>query len=99
MSPEHPHVDAAVAERDRLRYALLTPLTTITGRTQLLQRITEHTPGLTDLERTVLLDGLAATLVAVQQLGQRLEALIDGEAVSGSPALPIPTTPAPPTRS
>lgn len=85
MVPEMSEADSVATEGDQLRTALFEPLTTITTRTELLQRITMVTPGLTDLERTALLEGLGATLGAARQLSERLEAFMRREAGPGAP--------------
>ena len=57
---------------------------------ELLQRITMVTPGLTDLERTVLLEGLATAQAAALQLENYLEALIARKLLSNGSELPVP---------
>ena len=54
----------------------LNSLTVISVRTQLLQRIAQQTPGLNDLERSALLNGLAAILTSAHELGSSLELVI-----------------------
>ncbi len=46
----------------------MTPVTTIVGYTQLLQRRVFHADRLSNLERDVLLDNLASTTTALKQL-------------------------------
>ena len=76
MALNDPHPDPLALERDLLRYRVLSPLTVVSVRTQLLQRIVQQTPGLNDLERTALLNGLAAILASAHELGRSLEVVI-----------------------
>jgi hypothetical protein len=87
MSSEAAHPDPLALERDLLRYRVLSPLTIISARTQLLQRIAQQTPRLTDLERAALLNGLAAILASARELGSSLELVIGQDA---QPATPTP---------
>ena len=87
MSSESVHPDPLALERDRWRYQVLNPLTVISARTQLLQRIAEQTPRLSDLERTALLHGLAAIFASAHELGSTLELVIGPDV--------LPTTPPP----
>ena len=73
MSSESVPPDLLALERDRWHYQVLNPLTVISARTQLLQRIAEQTPGLNDLERTALLHGLVVILASARQLRSSLE--------------------------
>jgi signal transduction histidine kinase len=62
-------------ERDRLQHELNTPLTTIWGRAQLLQRHIERAAGLTTGERAMMLAELAIMSTAVRVLTARIAAL------------------------
>lgn len=90
MSSEESPVPSVAGESSQFHDDLFTPLTTISTRMELLQRITMVTPGLTELERTVLLEGLAAAQAAALQLESQLEALIAGKMLSNASALPVP---------
>lgn len=84
MPPKDPDTPDPAAERDALHRDLLAPLTTISVRMELLLRITSVTPGLTDLERTALLEGLAATQAAAQKLREILESRLACQAPPNS---------------
>lgn len=66
--------DPAVAERDRIRHELNSPLTVILGRAQLLRRMLLRS-ALPELERGALLDGLATIEEASHVLATRIQAL------------------------
>jgi hypothetical protein len=68
--PEH-----ATAERDRRRHELISPLTTILGRAQLLARMVRRSPSLAESERRAMLDGLVIVEAAVLELVGRIDAL------------------------
>ena len=51
--------DEAAAARDRLRHDLISPLTIISGRSQLLARMLQRSSSLTEAERSTMLGGLA----------------------------------------
>ena len=53
---------------DQLRYALITPLTTIADHTQLLARLIRRSPNLVYEERVAMLAGIAATETGVATL-------------------------------
>ena len=76
MSSESVHPDPQALECDLLRYQVLNSLTVISARTQLLQRMAHQAPGLNALERTALLNGLAAILASAHELGRSLEVVI-----------------------
>ena len=63
-SPDGVVYDAA----DQLRHDLLSPLTTISARTQLLARDIRRSPSLTENERVKMLASLTAIETAVQTL-------------------------------
>jgi hypothetical protein len=90
MFSEAAHPDPIAMARDLLRYHVLSPLTVISVRTELLQRIVQQTPGLNDLERSALLNGLAAILASAQELGSSLDVVIGH---SAHPATPPPEEP------
>ena len=75
----HPFPDPYLDPRDQLRHDLKSPLTTISGRAQLLTRMVRRTSSLTELERGTMLDGLAAIETTVRTLVTRFDAreLID----------------------
>lgn len=90
MSPEHSPIHPVTGESSRLHDDLFTALGTILTRMELLQRVTMVTPGLTELERTVILEGLAAAQAAAMQLEHSLEALVAGKILSDAAAVPSP---------
>jgi signal transduction histidine kinase len=53
---------------DRLRHDLKTPLTIASARAQLLRRQVLRSSSLTELERSAMLDGLAAIEAAVRAM-------------------------------
>ena len=99
MVPQDFRPDPTVAERDRLRYEIGTPLTVITARAQLLQRQLLRADGLAPLQRDQMLGNLAALLTEVRQLSTRIEVLIVPDTarlegpVSLDPATPPPDLP------
>jgi hypothetical protein len=60
--PPDPYADPL----DQLRHDLKTPLTSISTRTQLVARMVRRSSSLTELERSAMLDSLAAIVAAVQ---------------------------------
>ncbi len=62
------------AARDQLRHDLISPLTTISGRAQLLARMLQRSSSLTEAERSTLLGGLATIEAAVRSLVTRIDA-------------------------
>jgi signal transduction histidine kinase len=72
-SPDRFVYDAA----DQLRHDLLSPLTTITARSQLLARAIRRSPTLTDEERVKMLVGITAIETAVQTLCAVIDAIGD----------------------
>ena len=94
MSEEQPAFPAFAEPNERLE-ELLAPLATISTRMDLLQRVTVVTPGLTELERTVLLEGMTTTQAAAQRLARLLETLIS-EAAPAQPNAGLPSTRDPP---
>lgn len=92
MSFEEASVRPEANDPNQLRDDLFVPLATISARMELLRRITMVTPGLTNLERTVLLEGIAAAQEAAQQLGKHLEALVASGVPSDTLARPVADT-------
>jgi signal transduction histidine kinase len=72
-SPDRFVYDAA----DQLRHDLLSPLTTITARSQLLARAIRRSPTLTDEERVKMLVGITAIETAVQTMCAVIDAIGD----------------------
>ncbi len=72
-SPDRFVYDAA----DQLRHDLLSPLTTLTARSQLLARAIRRSPTLTDEERVKMLVGITAIETAVQTLCAVIDAIGD----------------------
>jgi hypothetical protein len=66
--------DEAAEARDQLRHDLISPLTTISGRAQLLARMIQRSSGLTEPERSTLLGGLSTIEAAVRTLVTRVDA-------------------------
>jgi signal transduction histidine kinase len=66
--------DEAAAARDQFRHDLISPLTTISGRAQLLTRTIQRSSALTEPERSALLGGLATIEAAVLSLVTRIDA-------------------------
>ena len=62
---------------DQLRHDLLSPLTTISARTQLLARDIRRSPSLADEERTGMLTSITAIGSAVQILCAVIDAMRD----------------------
>ena len=62
---------------DQLRNDLLTPVTTIAARTQLLARDIRRLPSLPEEERTRLLTGIVAIETAVQSMCAVIDAMRD----------------------
>jgi signal transduction histidine kinase len=61
--------DGCVADAvDHLRHELITPLTTISGRTQLLARLIWRSPTLVYEERVAMLEGITAIETGVETL-------------------------------
>jgi hypothetical protein len=65
--------DEAAAARDQLRHDLISPLTIISGRAQLLARMIQRSSSLTEPERNTLLDGLATIEAAVRTLVTQID--------------------------
>ena len=72
-SPDGVVYDAA----DQLRHDLLTPLTTISARTQLLARDLRRSPTLAEEERGKMLASITAIEAAVQTLCAVIDAMGD----------------------
>jgi hypothetical protein len=89
MSYQELPANPSPTESNEFLVELLAPLGTISTRMDLLQRVTKVTPGLNDLERTVLLEGLAATQNAAQRLAKLLESMISEAARSDGSPLPF----------
>ena len=72
--------------RDQFRHDLKTPLTTISGRAQLLTRMARRSSSLTELERGAMLDGLAIIEATVRAMVTQCDSMTqtggkdDGEA-------------------
>jgi signal transduction histidine kinase len=66
--PDDPDVHSPLDPFDQLRHDLKTPLTTISGRAQLLGRAIRRSPSLTDEERARMLEGVATIGAAVRDL-------------------------------
>jgi signal transduction histidine kinase len=64
---------------DQLRHDLLSPLTTISARTQLLARDIRRASSLHEEERTRMLAGVTAIATAVQTLCAVIDAMRDQE--------------------
>ena len=62
---------------DQLRHDLLSPLTTISARTQLLARDLRRSPTLAEEERTRMLSGIVAIETAVQAMCAVIDAMGD----------------------
>jgi signal transduction histidine kinase len=71
---DQPHDGRIPNAVDTLRHELRSPLTTISGRAQLLARAVRRSPSLALVEQERMLIGLAAIEAAVQ----RLVTVIDG---------------------
>ena len=67
--------DPSIAERDQLQHDLLSPLTIISGRAQLLIRVVRRSSSLTELERGAMLDGLAIIHEAAQAQAVQIDTL------------------------
>ena len=91
--------DEAAEARDRLQHDLISPLTTISGRAQLLARMIRRSATLTEPERSTLLDGLATIEAAVRTLVSRIDAFgreeADGHIRDAVIVAPDPDDPAP----
>ena len=91
--------DTAAAASDRLRHDLISPLTAISGRSQLLARMIQRSSSLTDAERDTLLAGLSTIGAAVHTLVTQIDAYSREDTEGGlRPALiaaPAPADPAP----
>ncbi len=79
---------------NQIHHDLMSPLTVITGHTQLLQRQILRADGLTTRERDQLLDSVVSVLGAVQTLEGRIGAL-DPRSIprSRTASLAEPSTP------
>jgi hypothetical protein len=95
VAPDDFRPDPTVANRDRLRYELGTPLTVITARAQLLQRQLQRAEAMENGQRDQMLRNVAALLTEVRVLSTRIEVVLVPDAPSpGMPVLPVPTPPA-----
>src|SRR3954452_24071722 len=74
---DHPHDEHAPDTVAHLRHTLKSPLTTISGRSQLLARTTRRSPSLDDGEREKRLAGFAAIEAAVQQMVTAIDGVSD----------------------
>ena len=66
--------DEAAEARDRLQHDLVSPLTAISGRAQLLARMIQRSATLTEPERGTMLNGLSTIEAAVHSLVTRIDA-------------------------
>jgi signal transduction histidine kinase len=64
--PDDAPREPAATPRDQLRHELITPLTTIHGRAQLVARAVQRSPSLTEEERAGMLASLATIEAAVR---------------------------------
>jgi signal transduction histidine kinase len=72
--------DGCVADAvDQLRHELITPLTTISGRTQLLARLIWRSPTLVYEERVAMLEGITAIGTGVETLRAVIDRMGDGD--------------------
>ena len=71
---------------DQLRHDLKSPLTTIYGRTQLLERTIQRSPSLSEEERTKLLAGLAVIESSVQRFVSVIDGMNDDQPPDGGDA-------------
>lgn len=78
MASGEPQLEESSTPHGSLPDDLRAPLTTISTRMELLQKITLVTPGLTELERAALLEGIETAQAAAEQLGKHLESLLTG---------------------
>jgi hypothetical protein len=74
-SPDGVVYDAA----DQLRHDLLSPLTTISARTQLLARDLRRSPSVTEDERGKMLAGITAIETAIQTMCAAIDAIRDDD--------------------
>ena len=65
--------DPSAAARSQRQHDLLSPLTIISGRAQLLARLVRRSSSLTERERDALLEGLTIILEAVQVQAARID--------------------------
>jgi signal transduction histidine kinase len=68
-------LDGRLEARDRLRHDLKSPLTTISGRAQLLERVARRSTTMTATERAAMLAGLATIEAAVLVLVATIDAI------------------------
>ena len=66
--------DEGAEARDRLQHDLISSLTAISGRAQLLARMIQRSSSLTEAERGTMLDGLSTIEAAVRSLVTRIDA-------------------------
>ena len=64
----------AAEAREQLRHDLISPLTAISGRAQLLARMIQRSSSLTEPERISMLGGLSSIEAAVRSLVTRIDA-------------------------
>jgi hypothetical protein len=78
MAPDdHPHDGRESDPLGHLQHTLKSPLTTLSGRAQLVARAIRRSPTLTEGERENLLLSVAAIEVAVQQLVTVIDGIRD----------------------
>ena len=83
---DDPHDGFVYDAADQLRHDLLTPVTTISARAQLLAREIRRSPFLPEEERTRLLEGVTVIQAAVQTLCAVIDTI--GPSSSDEPAAP-----------
>ena len=72
---DDPDVDPPLDSFDQLRHDLKSPLTTISGRAQLLSRAIRRSPSLTDDEQARMLEALGTIEAAVRTMVTRIDAM------------------------
>ena len=76
--PDDPDVHSPLDPFDHLRHDLKTPLTTISGRAQLLSRAIHRSPSLADEERSRMLEGVATIEATVRAMVLVIDGIGDG---------------------
>jgi signal transduction histidine kinase len=80
MSAVDESPDGCVADAvDHLRHELITPLTTIAGRTQLLARLIWRSPTLVYEERVAMLEGITAIETGVETLRAVIDTISEAD--------------------
>ena len=75
MPSDDPNVPPPLDPYDRLRHDLKSPLTTISGRAQLVGRAVRRSPSLTDEARGRILEALATIEEEVRTMVRLIDAL------------------------